>query len=201
MYSAYNHDKRAFPVKHILLTRKSGFKWGRSELNSVSDDKSEKEKQFLLMQSILKCQKEIGVQCSKVVLKVWSQTMSITWEPIRNMDSWAPPQTHWTLRMGLGHRGLISPAGDSDAHSSWRTTALNLHPWREASHPCVIWALNGLQVWWSPWPRREETRAYRLITGSPVFTLLFVIYYFPNFVKGKKARNHCLREPRNFSLI
>lgn len=47
MYSAHKHDKRALPIKHILLTRKFGFQRERSELNRVSDDKSEKEMQFL----------------------------------------------------------------------------------------------------------------------------------------------------------
>ena len=47
MYSAYNHDRRALPIKHVLLTRKCGFQRQRSELNTISDDKSEKETQFL----------------------------------------------------------------------------------------------------------------------------------------------------------
>lgn len=47
MYSAYNHDRRALPIKHVLLTRKCGFQKQRSELNTISDDKSEKETQFL----------------------------------------------------------------------------------------------------------------------------------------------------------
>ena len=69
--------KELFLLNIILPTRKFGFQRGRSELNRVSDDKSEKEMQFLCIQSILKWQNGMGMQSSKVVLREWSQTVSI----------------------------------------------------------------------------------------------------------------------------
>ena len=47
MYSAYNRGRGARPIKHVLLTRTCGFQRRRSELKAISDDKSEKETQFL----------------------------------------------------------------------------------------------------------------------------------------------------------
>ena len=47
---------------------------------------------------------------------------SITWEPIRTVNSQAPPQTSWTRNFGsrAGNLYLTSPPGDSDASSSLR---------------------------------------------------------------------------------
>lgn len=47
MYSAYNRGRGALPIKHVLLMRKCCFQRRRSELKAISDDKSEKEMQFL----------------------------------------------------------------------------------------------------------------------------------------------------------
>lgn len=55
-----------------------------------------------------------------------TRNSSITWELIRNANSWAPPQTYWTVNSEGGPQQSVllrNPPGDTDAHLSWRTTS------------------------------------------------------------------------------
>lgn len=45
----------------------------------------------------------------------WTRNISISWELIRNANSWAPPKTHLT-EWGPGICVLQNSAGDCDAH-------------------------------------------------------------------------------------
>ena len=51
---------------------------------------------------------------------------SITWEPIRTVNSQAPPQTSWTRNFGsrAGNLYLTSPPGDSDHPSVWESAVV-----------------------------------------------------------------------------
>ena len=74
-------------------------------------------------------------------LSKWSTrtSSSITWELVRKLNSWAPPQPHWSRNLGVGPAisALISPPGDADAPEWLRTSV-----WR-VPQPCFTGASPG----------------------------------------------------------
>lgn len=56
--------------------------------------------------------------CNPVVLKDgvhWTSSMGRTWEPVKNVNSWASPQTYCLWQCGPGILALTRLPGDSDA--------------------------------------------------------------------------------------
>ena len=69
--------------------------------------------------------------CNPVVLKDrghWTSSMGRTWEPVKNVNSWASPQTYCLWQCGPGILALTRLPGDSDAHYNLGICATSRQP-------------------------------------------------------------------------
>lgn len=68
----------------------------------------------------------------------WTSSRSITWDLVRNINSWAPPRPTQSEILGVGHSDLCltNPPDHSDAHWSFKITNLKFENQYVVS-PCM----------------------------------------------------------------
>lgn len=177
---------------------------GKSELKAISDDKSEKEMQFLWVQSVLKWQNEMGMQSSKRFSESSPRPVSITWASKKH-EFLAPSQTPelwggaWAIcrllssAVSLAHSQLGEPLLEISTLGAGFSThcPVSLGPGHRCEGPLaqgVTWAVLSLPyflfiIFWVLWRgRRPESSALGNLGTSHLFNFYIEVHFISNVV-------------------